>query len=231
MLQTDLEAYHFQAESFLHDWICSSEVITYTQKGRAWNANKGASKVARGRLQLPGLSLHAKPLQKDAFQPQHPADAPAGSMDVTANAAMMAAVYGKSIMAKDSDRANRYICWAKGQIRFLLGDVVNAAVVVSRLHRLAPLCAPRFRNSWCARLLRCKVQLQLHQPPAAWWPLVDGRLTVLLCCCCRASSRPSPTAASCASGTTGRSRRRTARPRARPRPRSATSSTGCTIRR
>ena len=67
MLQTDLEAYHFQAESFLHDWICSSEVITYTQKGRAWNANKGACQVAQGRLQLPGLSLHAKPLQMNAF--------------------------------------------------------------------------------------------------------------------------------------------------------------------
>lgn len=55
----------------------------------------------------------------------------AGSMDVTANAAMMAAVYGKSIAAKKPDRANRYICWAKGQIRFMLGDVVHAAVVVS----------------------------------------------------------------------------------------------------
>lgn len=42
LLQTDLEAYHYQAEQFLHDWICSSEVITYTLKGRAWNANKGA---------------------------------------------------------------------------------------------------------------------------------------------------------------------------------------------
>jgi hypothetical protein len=63
-------------------------------------------------------------------------------MDVTANAAMMAAVYGKSIMAKKPDRANRYICWAKGQIRFLLGDVVNAAVVVSHLHRLAQLTVP-----------------------------------------------------------------------------------------
>jgi len=41
-VQTDLEAYHFQAQSFLHDWICSSDVITYTLKGRAWNANKGA---------------------------------------------------------------------------------------------------------------------------------------------------------------------------------------------
>jgi hypothetical protein len=50
MLQTDLEAYHFQAESFLHDWICSSEVITYTQKGRAWNANKGACRLKRGLL-------------------------------------------------------------------------------------------------------------------------------------------------------------------------------------
>ena len=32
-----------QAQSFLHDWICSSEQITYTLRGRAWNANKGAS--------------------------------------------------------------------------------------------------------------------------------------------------------------------------------------------
>jgi cellulose synthase/poly-beta-1,6-N-acetylglucosamine synthase-like glycosyltransferase len=90
--QTDLDAYHFQAQSFLHDWICSSDVITYTLKGRAWNANKG-------------------------------------SMDVTANAAMMAAVYGKSVATKYKVKSDRYICWAKGQIRFLLGDVVNAAVV------------------------------------------------------------------------------------------------------
>lgn len=32
-----------QAQQFLHDWICSSEQITYTLRGRAWNANKGAS--------------------------------------------------------------------------------------------------------------------------------------------------------------------------------------------
>ena len=110
MLQTDLEAYHFQAESFLHDWICSSEAITYTQKGRAWNANKGACRLEQGQLQLLCLSLHAKPLHHGACRPQHPTDAAAGSMDVTANAAMMAAVYGKSIMAKKPDRANRYIC-------------------------------------------------------------------------------------------------------------------------
>jgi hypothetical protein len=67
MLQTDLEAYHFQAESFLHDWICSSEVITYTQKGRAWNANKGACKLKRGLFQLPCLSLHSQPASRDAF--------------------------------------------------------------------------------------------------------------------------------------------------------------------
>ncbi len=52
-------------------------------------------------------------------------------MDVTANAAMMAAVYGKSVANKAGYKvkSDRYICWAKGQVRFLLGDVVNAAVV------------------------------------------------------------------------------------------------------
>ena len=95
-------------------------------------------------------------------------DGCAGSMDVTANAAMMAAVYGKSIMAKDSDRANRYICWAKGQIRFLLGDVVNAAVVVSHLHRrLAPSTAPQ--------LEKCVVrQAAPLQSPAAAAPAAAG---------------------------------------------------------
>ena len=41
---TDLDAYHYQAQQFLGSWICStSNVITYTKQGRAWNANKGES--------------------------------------------------------------------------------------------------------------------------------------------------------------------------------------------
>ncbi len=40
---TDLDAYHYQAQTFLGNWICStSNVVTYTKQGRAWNANKGA---------------------------------------------------------------------------------------------------------------------------------------------------------------------------------------------
>ena len=43
---TDLDAYHSQAQSFLGSWVCSSSnVITYTKNGRAWNANKGADPV------------------------------------------------------------------------------------------------------------------------------------------------------------------------------------------
>ena len=40
---TDLEAYHYQAQSFLGNWVCSNtDVVTYTKEGRAWNSNKGA---------------------------------------------------------------------------------------------------------------------------------------------------------------------------------------------
>lgn len=40
---TDLDAYHYQAQDFLGKWVCStSNVITYTKQGRAWNINKGA---------------------------------------------------------------------------------------------------------------------------------------------------------------------------------------------
>ena len=52
-----------------------------------------------------------------------------GDMGVTANTAMMAAIYGKSVVTKYPAKSDRYICWAKGQIRYILGDVVKAAVV------------------------------------------------------------------------------------------------------
>lgn len=89
----------------------------------------------------------------------------AGSMDVTANAAMMAAVYGKSIAAKDSSRSNRYICWAQGQIRFMLGDVVNAAVVVSTAQwPLLHVCSPYSRAALSEHVCACLSSLAGNLP-------------------------------------------------------------------
>ena len=47
------------------------------------------------------------------------------------NAAAMGLIYGNAIKTNKIYKANsdRYICWAKGQMRYVLGDVVTGFVV------------------------------------------------------------------------------------------------------
>lgn len=51
-------------------------------------------------------------------------------MDITANAAYMALLYGNSIKkGVHSSKSERYICWAMGQMRYIVGDEVTSFVV------------------------------------------------------------------------------------------------------
>ena len=52
-----------------------------------------------------------------------------GSMDVTANVAYMALLYGQSVVKTYAAKSERYICWAQGQMRDVLGDVATGFVV------------------------------------------------------------------------------------------------------
>lgn len=53
----------------------------------------------------------------------------AGDLGTTATAVMMAAAYGKSVRVTYPAKSNRYICWAKSQMRYMLGDVGYGFVV------------------------------------------------------------------------------------------------------
>ena len=48
---------------------------------------------------------------------------------MTANAAYMGLLYGSAIAVKIPARSQRYVCWAQGQMRYLLGDVVTSFLV------------------------------------------------------------------------------------------------------
>ena len=55
----------------------------------------------------------------------------AGTVDVTMNVAAMGLIYGNAVKTnkKYQSKSDRYICWAKGQMRYVLGDVVTGFVV------------------------------------------------------------------------------------------------------
>lgn len=48
---------------------------------------------------------------------------------MTANAAYMGLLYGSAIAVTIPAKSQRYVCWAQGQMRYLLGDVVTSFLV------------------------------------------------------------------------------------------------------
>jgi Glycosyl hydrolase family 9 len=42
---------------------------------------------------------------------------------------MLGAVYGKAVKQRWPAKSKRYVCWAKGQMRYMLGDVSDSFVV------------------------------------------------------------------------------------------------------
>ena len=51
-------------------------------------------------------------------------------MDITANAAYLGLLYGNSIKGGvHASKSQRYICWAMGQMRYIVGDEVTSFVV------------------------------------------------------------------------------------------------------
>lgn len=94
---TDDAAFHKSAQDFLARWLCTSSVVSYTDLGRAYNH----------------------------FDPR---------VGTTVNVAMLSAVYGNLIAPnatlKDWEprkyhhalKAQRYTCWTRKQLRYVLGD-------------------------------------------------------------------------------------------------------------
>lgn len=52
-----------------------------------------------------------------------------GSLGATANAAFLATTYGATETYSNSALAARYVCWARSQIRYMLGDADQSYVV------------------------------------------------------------------------------------------------------
>ncbi len=53
-----------------------------------------------------------------------------GSLGSTANAAFLAATYATYEMPSNAGLASRYMCWARSQLRYMLGDSDQSYVVV-----------------------------------------------------------------------------------------------------
>jgi cellulose synthase/poly-beta-1,6-N-acetylglucosamine synthase-like glycosyltransferase len=98
---TDDTNFHYQAQQYLRDWLCTQTgIIKYTDAGRAFNF----------------------------YQPDL-----AGTM----NAAFLAAVYGNHITPNSANtykynnafKAQRYTCFARQQMQYVLGDPGRSSVV------------------------------------------------------------------------------------------------------
>ncbi|KAK9826822.1 hypothetical protein WJX81_004238 [Elliptochloris bilobata] len=103
---TDDKAFHTGAQSYFQKWLCSSgNTISYTPLGRAYNR----------------------------FNP---------ALGQTMNAAMLAVIYGGAIAPQnatqlevaprynDGSKSQKYICFARKQSRYMLGDKTGASYVV-----------------------------------------------------------------------------------------------------
>ena len=94
---TDDMAFHEAIQGFLAKWLCTSSTISYTDLGRAFN--------------------HYDPRS-----------------GTTMNAAALSIIYGNSIKGNasapdwepqpynDAARSQRYVCWTRKQMRYVLGD-------------------------------------------------------------------------------------------------------------
>jgi len=101
---TDDMAFHEAIQGFLAKWLCTSSTISYTDLGRAFNH----------------------------YDPR------AGT---TMNAAALSIIYGTSIKGNasapdwepqpynDAARSQRYVCWTRKQMRYVLGDHSPSLVV------------------------------------------------------------------------------------------------------
>lgn len=69
-------------------------------------------------------------LQVVAYTPRGRAyNSASGSLGATANAAFLATTYGATEMYSNGALAARYVCWARSQIRYMLGDADQSYVV------------------------------------------------------------------------------------------------------
>ncbi|KAK9828913.1 hypothetical protein WJX72_002766 [[Myrmecia] bisecta] len=104
---TDDMPFHYSAQTFLRNWLCTSgATIAYTEAGRAYNS----------------------------FSP---------SQGTTMNAAFLSIVYGQLIASEpdptqrqlevtkyhDDTLSQRYVCWTRKQMRYMLGDPGTSMVV------------------------------------------------------------------------------------------------------
>jgi hypothetical protein len=99
---TDDMTFHSRVQDFLQKWLCTTDVIVNSKKGRTYN------------LLEPSLST-------------------------TMNAAMLSLIYGYAITPKTDvldaakyskkSYADRYICWAQRQARYVVGDYTRSYIV------------------------------------------------------------------------------------------------------
>ena len=69
-------------------------------------------------------------LQVVAYTPRGRAyNSASGSLGATANAAFLATTYGATEMYSNGALAARYVCWARSQLRYMLGDADQSYVV------------------------------------------------------------------------------------------------------
>ena len=103
---------------------------------------------------------------------------------MTANAAFMGLIYGNALSVKKPQRGARYICWAQGQMRYLLGDVVDSYLVGYTPNGGVGYVHPQDRASSCPKLPAvCNAITGFYNPKVgAWAPTADGRLCLLLRC-------------------------------------------------
>ena len=53
----------------------------------------------------------------------------AGDLGTTANAAMMATIYGQVVATNMTSQSNRYLCWSQSQMRYMMGNLETSFMV------------------------------------------------------------------------------------------------------
>lgn len=149
---TDQGAYHFQAQYFLKYWVCgtNNEPIQYTKLGRAWNSNDGKLGTTANAVYLSNLygqiircascmllrdgGLFGRQTAGHACRwclMQHELSAPEVACFGLGHAEIrpLCSCLTPHVCClfphnrkKDQAKSQRYICWARAQTRYMLGE-------------------------------------------------------------------------------------------------------------
>ena len=144
---TDGGTYHERAQHFMRMWVCGIDQARHPPPPQQRARRACAQRMTRDDLRRAShappvnMSVERPPRERHrsgraargqvvAYTPRGRAyNAYSGALGGTANAVFLATTYGANEAPSSAGLAARYVCWARSQLRYMLGDAGQSLVV------------------------------------------------------------------------------------------------------